>query len=210
VVNRLKIAIVKNQREITLRLSKKIGLMISIQTSRLTLRDFSQNDWLPVHSYASDPEVVRYMDWGPNSEEETKCFIKRAIAYRQEQPRRNYDLAIVLEAEDKTIGGCGFHVSSPDNKEGWIGYVLHRDYWGKGYATETAGALLAFGFEQHKLHRIFATCFPANAASAHVMEKIGMKREGRFREHRWVKNGWRDSYFYAILDYEWKALKQKK
>ena len=67
-----------------------------IQTARLVLRDFEEADWEAVHSYGSDLEVVRYMDWGPNTEEETKKFIQRAIAHQKEQPRRIYTLAIVL------------------------------------------------------------------------------------------------------------------
>lgn len=200
-------AIIKNQGA---QYAEEDGFMVPIQTERLVVRDFEEADWQAVHSYASDLEVVRYVDWGPNTEEETKNFIKRAVTYQKEQPRRHYDLATVLKAEDQIIGGSGFHVSDPDNREGWIGYVLNRHFWGKGYATETAKALLDFGFRQHKLHRIFATCYPANTASAHVLEKVGMKREGHLREHKWAKGGWRSSYLYAILDYEWKKLKSRK
>jgi ribosomal-protein-alanine N-acetyltransferase len=182
------------------------GIMEVIRTERLVLRDFEEADWEAVHSYGSDLEVVRYMDWGPNTEEETKKFIQRAIAHRKEQPRRIYTLAIVLKPENKLIGGCGIYVSNPENQEGWIGYCLNRNFWGQGYATETAKGLLKFGFDQLNLHRIFATCDPANIASAHVLEKIGMQREGHFREHKWAKGKWRDSLLYAVLDYEWKQL----
>jgi RimJ/RimL family protein N-acetyltransferase len=180
------------------------GLMEVIRTKRLVLRDFEETDWKAVYHYASDLEVVRYMDWGPNTEEETKSFIQRAITHQKEQPRRTYTLAIVLKSDNTLIGGCGIYVSNPDNKEGWIGYCLNRDFWGQGYATETAEALLKFGFDQLKLHRIFATCDPANIASASVLEKIGMKREGHLREHKWAKGKWHDSLLYALLDHEWK------
>lgn len=174
------------------------------RTKRLALRDFKETDWASIHKYASDPQVVRYMDWGPNTEEETKNFIRRAKAHLKEQPRRNYTLAIVLKQKNTLIGGCGIHVSNMGNREGWIGYCLNRNFWGKGYATETAKVLLRFGFDQLNLHRIFATCDPANIASAHVLEKIGMQLEGHLREHKWAKGKWRDSLLYAILDYGWK------
>ncbi len=174
------------------------------RTERLVLRDFEEADWASVHSYASDPEVVRYMDWGPNTEKESRSFVSRAIAFQEVRPRRNYDLAIVLKKKERLIGGCGIHVSSPNNREGWIGYCLNRDFWGKGYATETAKALLKFGFDQLNLHRIFATCDQANVISARVLKKMGMKREGCLREHKWAKGEWRDSLLYAILDYEWR------
>ncbi|MGA3191879.1 MAG: GNAT family N-acetyltransferase [Candidatus Bathyarchaeia archaeon] len=119
-------------------------------------------DWQSVHRYASDPEVVRYMSWGPNTEEETKGFIQRALAGQNERPRRNYTLAIVVRNENELIGSCSICVSNLDNREGWIGYCLNRCFWGKGYATETANALVDFGFDKLNLHRIFATCDPAN------------------------------------------------
>jgi ribosomal-protein-alanine N-acetyltransferase len=177
--------------------------MQAIQTERLTLREFREEDWKSAHDYASDPQVVRYMEWGPNTEEESKNFIQRALANQNEQPRKNFTLAIILKATNKLIGGCGIYVSNPANQEGYIGYVLNRKFWRQGYATEAAQALLKFGFNQLKLHRIFATCDPENIASAHVMEKIGMQQEGHIREHKWAKGKWRDSLLYAILDHEW-------
>lgn len=184
--------------------------MTIVTTKRLMLRDFAEADWKVAHDYASDTEVVRYMDWGPNREEETKNFVHRAIAHQHETPRLGYDLAIVLKSKNMIVGGCGIHVSNPDNREGWIGYVFNRNYWGKGYATETAEALLKFGFERLNLHRIFATCDPANIASARVLEKIGMKLEGRLQEHKWAKSKWRSSLLYAILDHEWKKSVTEK
>lgn len=181
-----------------------------IQTKRLRLRDFEKGDWKSVHDYASDPEVVRYVDFGPNTEEESKNFIQRTLAHQKEQPRNNFSLAIVLKAKNALIGGCGIYVSNPDNREGYIGYVLNRNFWGQGYATETARALVEFGFNQLKLHRIFATCDPQNVASAHVLEKIGMQLEGHFRENGWVKGKWRDSLVYAVLDHEWMRLRPGK
>lgn len=173
-----------------------------VRTERLVLRDFKETDWEAIHAYASDPEVVRYMDWGPNTEEETKNFIQRAIAHQKEQPRRTYTLAIVLKSDSRLIWGCGIEVSNPDNRQGWIGYCLNRNFWGQGYATETAKSLLEFGFNHLNLHRVFATCAPAKIASSQVLEKIGMQREGHLREHKWTKGKWRDSLVYTILDYE--------
>jgi len=179
-----------------------------IKTERLFLRNLEVNDWQAVNEYASDPEVVRYMNWGPNTEKETKEFIQRAMSTQKVKPRRIYSLAIVVEKEDRLIGSCGINVSNPENREGWLGYCLDRNFWGKGYGTEVARVLMDFGFTELTLHRIFATCDPGNTASAHVLEKSGMKREGCLREHKWSKGKWRDSYLYAILEHEWKPPKK--
>ena len=178
--------------------------MVEIQSKRILLREFRENDGEKVHSYASDPDVVRYMDWGPNTEEETRAFISRSISSQKEKPRRKYTLAITLKGENKPIGSCDVCMASSENKEGWIGYCLNRQFWNKGYATETAEALLKFGFQQLDLHRIFATVDPDNIASIHVLEKAGMKYEGHLREHKWSKGRWRDSLLYAMLENEWK------
>jgi ribosomal-protein-alanine N-acetyltransferase len=184
--------------------------MKAIVTKRLVLRDFEKADWRAVQDYASDPEVVRYVDFGPNTEEESRNFIQRALASQKGQPRNNFSLAVILKAKNALIGGCGIYVSNPANREGYIGYVLNRNFWKLGYATETVQALVKFGFKELKLHRIFATCDAENSASAHVMEKVGMQREAHFRENGWVKGKWRDSLLYAILEGESKKSKPSK
>src|SRR5215468_416143 len=130
---------------------------LPLTTPRLILRDFVGDDWFAVHAYAADPEVSRYMDWGPNSTSETRAYVEQVLVAQQEKPRRDFDLAITMRAHDRLIGGCGIHVSNPQIREGWIGYVLSRDCWGQGYASEAARALLSFGFGPLGLHRIFAT-----------------------------------------------------
>jgi RimJ/RimL family protein N-acetyltransferase len=173
--------------------------MIALKTERLLLREFRKDDWEAVHGYASDAQVVRFLAWGPSTEDETRDFIARQIAARAEEPRRHYGLAVTRAADNELIGSVGLNESSPDNREAWIGYCLARHCWGQGYATEAARAVIAFGFGELDLHRIFATCDVRNVASARVLEKAGMQREGRLREHKWQRGGWRDSYLYAIL-----------
>ncbi|XHH07774.1 MAG: GNAT family N-acetyltransferase [Candidatus Bathyarchaeia archaeon] len=175
-----------------------------VQTKRLDLRDFEESDWVAVHEYGSNPHVVRYMDWGPNTEEETHRFIQKSIGYQAESPRIHYPLAIVIREQNRLIGGCGVYVSNIESRIGWIGYCLNQQFWGQGYATETARSLLEFGFNNVNLHRIFAFCDPANVASAHVMEKIGMKYEGHFRDSVFSKGKWHDELYYAILEKDWK------
>ncbi|MBN1813150.1 MAG: GNAT family N-acetyltransferase [Anaerolineae bacterium] len=177
--------------------------MTTLETERLILREFEESDLQAIQEYASDPKVVRYMGWGPNSEEDTRAFLKRAFEQRSKQPRVEYGLAIILKTENRPIGSGGITIDNPDHKEAELGYCFNRRFWGQGYATEAARAFIAFGFEELGLHRIYATCDPANVASARVMEKIGMQREGHLREHRWRKGRWRDSYLYAILEQEW-------
>jgi len=80
-----------------------------------------------------------------------------------------------------------------------MGYAYHRDTWGHGYATEAARRIVRFGFENIGLHRICAYCDARNAASARVLEKAGMRREGHLREATRMRDGWGDEYVYAVL-----------
>ena len=103
------------------------------------------------------------------------------------------------------IGNCSLAVDEPRQRRAHIGYVLHPDYWRQGLATDAAGLLLALGFNQLGLHRIEATCDSRNVASARVLEKIGMSREGLRRQDLLLRDGWRDSLLFSILEDEWRT-----
>ena len=169
-----------------------------IKTKRLLLRDFQVDDWPAVHEYASDLDVVRYVEWGPNDETMTRAFIERVIATSLEEPRRDYQLAVYSIEAGTVIGAGCINVSNPSNREGWIGYCLNKRFWGGGIATEVAQALVTFGFGELGLHRIFATCDPLNLASAKVLQNAGMTYEGRFKSHKLVRGAWRDTAVYAV------------
>jgi ribosomal-protein-alanine N-acetyltransferase len=177
-------------------------VQLPLETERLVLREFVHGDLAAVHCYASDPEVVRYMSWGPNTEQDTRDAVRRWLEQRAEKARRNFTLAIVLRDGGQLIGACSIRVSDPEGGSAHIGYCLNREYWGRGYATEAARALVKFGFEQLGLHRIFAKCDTQNLASARVLENAGMLREGHLRQDRMLRGEWRDSYLYAVLEQE--------
>jgi [ribosomal protein S5]-alanine N-acetyltransferase len=179
--------------------------VIVINTGRLILRDFEAADWPAVHKYAMDAEVVRFQQWGPNSEAETREFINQVIAQRQAVPRLHYELAITLASSARLIGGCGIHITHLLNREGDLRCFLNSAYWNQGFAIETTRALLKFGFQSLKLHRLFATCAPANTYSERVLISAGMIKEGYIREHKLVKGHWRDSFLYSILEQEYQG-----
>jgi len=172
--------------------------MVQLKTRRLLIREFTLDDYEGAHAYGSDPEVTRYMEWGPNEPEDTRAFLRHAVEDQGTDPRLRYTLA-VEHPEDGVIGGCGVYIHSVQHKSASIGYCLNRLHWGRGYATEVAGKLIAYGFEALNMHRVTATCDPRNAASWRVMEHNGMAREGLLRHERLVRGEWRDSYLYSVL-----------
>jgi len=124
----------------------------TLQTERLILRDLREGDWRDAHEYASAPETVKYMPFGPNTKDETKAFINKTIDRRKESPRLFYDFAMVTKTDSKLIGSCSINITDLENKEAMIGYILNRKYWNQGYTTEAARKVAAFGFEQLGLH----------------------------------------------------------
>lgn len=169
------------------------------QGDRLVLREFAETDENAVHSYACDPVVTQFLEWGPNSIEDTRAFLRKAVGQVETPSRRAFDLAVVDIQSQAVIGGAALSVTNVEHRRGEIGYVLHPDVWSKGLATETARMLLRFGFDQLQLHRISATCHPDNHASARVLQKAGLVFEGRLRSHLFVRDAWRDSLLYAAI-----------
>lgn len=173
---------------------------------RVRLRDLTANDWPAVHAYSEQAAVTRYQPWGPNTPEQSRAFVEQAMAAGERTPRLTYVLAVTLAQSALLIGTATLTVHSAEHRQGEIGYALHADHWGHGYATEAARLLLDFGFAALALHRIVATCDPRNLASARVLQKLGMTHEGHHRETMRLRDGWRDSDLYSILEDEWRVL----
>jgi [ribosomal protein S5]-alanine N-acetyltransferase len=172
---------------------------MELRTQRLLLRPFQAGDHAAVHAFAADPQVVRWMDWGPNTPEETSIFLGISLQSENETPRTHYRFAVVRSADNALIGSAELHVESPEHRRGAMGYLIATPAQGQGFATEAARAVLTFGFEQAGLHRIAATCDPENAGSARVLEKIGMRREGHLRDYFRIRGEWRDRLTYAAI-----------
>lgn len=167
------------------------------------MREVQATDEEDIHEYASDPCVSRYDSWGPNTREMTHEVLARWLELQQRGPRDEINLAVELCAENKRIGSVRLHVTDSANRTAYIGYVINRRYWGQGYATEAARALLNLAFKDLDLHRVYATCDTRNIASWRVMEKLQMRRAAHFVRDVFQKGEWRDSYLYAILAEEW-------
>ena len=176
-----------------------------IETPRLYLRPLEASDWPLVLAYMSDVEVLRYLPWQPFTEEEVRAF----IAGPQDGDEADHGfpdrLAVVRKATGALVGHVSLEMFSPKYRTREMGYILHRDHQGKGYATEASRALMSYGFRMLNLHRVIATCDPRNSASFGVMEKLGMRREAHFRKDVQIRGEWSDEYFYAILKEEWEA-----
>lgn len=178
-------------------------MSIQLSTERIVLREFVKEDWIHVHRYAAQEIVCHYQPWGPNSEEESQAFVEEVLKAADQSPRCRYAFAVILNGE--MVGTGELNIEDTVNRVGEISYIVNPNFWGRGIASEVARLLIDYGFKEHQLHRIYATCDTRNIASAKVLEKVGMTKEGRMREDLLLRDGWRDSYLYSVLEHEWKG-----
>ncbi len=176
-------------------------LSLPIHTLRLTLRDFRASDFDTVFAYASDPEVTRFMFYGPRDTADTHDYLQRMLQSQTETPRLTWEFAVVRIEDGRLIGACDLTIE--DVLEADLGYILAREAWGQGYATEIARTLLRTGFEQLGLQRIFAICDIHHLASVRVLEKAGLRRETTLYGYKEAKGRSWDMYRYAMTYNEW-------
>jgi RimJ/RimL family protein N-acetyltransferase len=174
-----------------------------IKTARLVLREFVPEDWRAVLAYQRDPRYLRFYDdaWANRADDQVRAFVEMLIGYQQQAPRRKFQLAITLDGQ--LIGNCGIRRKDTNDWEADIGYELAPAHWGRGYATEAARAMVRIGFDDLHLHRVSAWCIADNVASARVLEKAGLRLEGRLRQNEFFQDRWWDTLLYAVLSDEW-------
>jgi RimJ/RimL family protein N-acetyltransferase len=180
-----------------------------IVTARLVLREFETDDWPAVLAYQRDPRYLKFYPWTDRTETEVRNFVQVFMDQQVEQPRRKFQLAITLPDDGRVIGNCGIRRKNGNDREADIGFELAPEYWGRGYATEAAIAIVDFGFRELRLHRISSWCIADNTASARVLERAGLRLEGRLRENEYFKGRWWDTLLYGLLESEWRNQETK-
>ena len=178
---------------------------MQLATDRLILREFVEDDWRAIHAIESQPDVVRYQTFHPRSEDDARVYVQGILVSARELPRTTYDLAVTFKDDDTLRGRVGLMRNPDELREAMLWFVIGPADAGKGYATEAAGAMLAYAFAELKLHRVYGDCDDRNVSSARVMEKLGMRREAHFIQNAWIKDEWCDSLNFAMLDHEWAA-----
>ena len=146
---------------------------VIIETDRLLLRNFTEDDAGLLYELNLDPEVIRYTH-DPIADAEHAKKILRDVILPQYVLYHHGRWAVHLKSDLEFIGWCGLKYLSETNEVD-LGYRFRKKFWGKGYATEGGLACIAYGFNQLNLRRIVARALPGNLASIRVLEKCGMK-----------------------------------
>jgi RimJ/RimL family protein N-acetyltransferase len=169
----------------------------SLSTPRLRLRAFCDSDAGEIRRLASAAEIAKGT-FVPHPYEDGMAEAWLDEQRRDWQEGRGVNFAIALAEDGRLMGSIGLKIE-PEHGRAELGYWIGVPFWGRGYCTEAARVVIEHGFEQCGLHRIFALPFPWNRASARVLEKVGMRYEGRLREHCTHSGERRDAEVWAIL-----------
>src|SRR5277367_1055690 len=150
----------------------------TLRTRRLILRPFTRDDipeLIPLIGAREVAATTRRIPY-PYTEADAEEFVTHGL------DKNEINLAIALLGSLRLVGGA---ILRPDmtHQHAELGYWIGVPHWGNGYATEAARELVRYGFEELRLHRIYASHTSSNPASGRILVKLGMKREGRMRGH---------------------------
>jgi RimJ/RimL family protein N-acetyltransferase len=176
-----------------------------LMTARLMLRPYRMDDFDALYDLRSRPDVMRYLYLGVHDRDQVRESLQAKIqAAVLKDEGGCLTPAVVLRETGTLIGDVMLRWISREHQQGEIGYVVHPDHAGKGYATEAAEVMLRLGFEELGLHRIVGHIDARNRASARVLERLGMRREAHFVQNEFIKGEWTDEIVYAMLHDRWR------
>lgn len=173
-----------------------------LETSRLYLREITDDDANDIFEYLSNDRVTRYLgkDSLTNIDEAYDIINKIKINYDE---RRGIRWGIIHKESKKLIGTIGYDAMHIKNKRADIGYDINSNYWRQGFATEAINKVLEFGFSKLDLNRIGAVVFPENIASLNLLQKIGFTKDGLLRQYIIQNNIARDTIVLSLLKKEY-------
>jgi ribosomal-protein-alanine N-acetyltransferase len=176
-----------------------LAMTISLETDRLLLRDIKPSDLDDYVDHMTPEYYWRDIAIEPLTPVMVAQLLKLFITSQSQDPRKDYFFAVVRKQSEEFIGSCGLRIRSFATSQAEIAYGVAARHAGNGFATEIGRALLRFSFDDLKLHRVYAQCWPENTASRRIMIKIGMREEGVFRDYVRARGEWWSSAQYAIL-----------
>lgn len=178
-------------------------MLPTLSTSRLCLRPFTLADAPALQRLANDPRIGDTTATLPHPY--GLHHAESWIAIHEDLYASGRAMPLAVTREGELLGTMGFATLSWTHQRAALAYWIGTAYWGRGYATEAAAALVAYGFADLKLQRIWAECFKRNLASARVLEKLGMRYEGCLRGEFKKHGVFEDMLRYGLLIDEWRA-----
>ncbi len=177
---------------------------LPIETDRLTLRRYVENDYDDLLKLQSNPDVTRFLLYDVRTPEQVKEALTGRLAdVPMDTDGQALTVAVVLRDTGQHLGEATLFLNSAEHRTGEIGYVFHPESHGHGYAAEATVELLRLGFEELGLHRIIARLDARNTGSVKLLERLGLRQEAHFVLNEYLKGEWTDELVYAMLYSEW-------
>ena len=170
-----------------------------LETGRLLLRPLEEGDLPHMQRYAVRPDFYRHIPIPEQTPESVAEFLHGRLERQRDPEIEGWTLAVVARTVGHIIGGVRIGVQNRAHRQADLGFSLDSDFRGHGFMSEAVTAVIAMGFDTLDLHRIWATADVDNVRSWQLMERVGIVREGRLRDDKWIRGRWRDSYLYATL-----------
>lgn len=171
----------------------------------VALRDFKLADEAAFAEIVGDDRVTTWLSFDSRSRDVAAHMLAGIIDRAKSPERTEYYFAVTDPCNDAQLIGFA-RLGLSGVRAGKVGYAIHADFWGRGYATDALWTLAGFAYTRLNLHRLTAAIGPENFASIAVVKKLGFTREGRLRDHVWTNGAWRDSELYSLLEPEYRAV----
>lgn len=172
------------------------SLFHGLKGENVYFKPLSTDDAVEIHSYASDEDVSRFIGWPlMKTLTETHDYIEEML--KRESAGTHLYASVVLKSTQEIIGTAMIFNFDHEAKHAEIGYVFHKNYWGKGYGTETTALMNDFAFDLLKLHKLHARVADANIGSIRVLEKNGFKLEGRIEDYFFIDGSYYDEMLFG-------------
>ncbi|RJP49394.1 MAG: N-acetyltransferase [Anaerolineaceae bacterium] len=179
-----------------------------LETERLLIRPFCDEDIEAFIAYRNDPDVARWQGWSvPYPREKAMEFLEEMKNKDPEEAGSWLQIAIIVKETGEFIGDCAFFIKKDETRTAHLGCTIMQKYWRKGYAVEATRRLMAYLFDDLHLRRLIADTDVENTGSWKTLEKLGFRREAHFVENIFFKGHYASEYHYAMLEREWQALK---
>jgi RimJ/RimL family protein N-acetyltransferase len=168
-----------------------------IETERLVLRVYEPTELDALHALRDHEPAVRWLYDDPSTLEDSRARLARRIGLTRFALTGD-GIGFAVDRDGVVVGDASLALTSAEHRQGELGYIVHPDHQGHGYATEAAAAVLDLAFDVFGLHRVVGRTEPRNVASARVLERLGMRREGLLVENELVKGEWQSEAIYAL------------
>ena len=166
-----------------------------------TLREFRPSDLDDYLAIVGDDRVTSWLSFDTRDRDQAAKTLTEFVERSARDDRPDYLLAVTRLHDDRMVGFV--RLGPTGVKAAHLGYAIHADHWGHGYATDASRTLLRFAFTSLGKHRVSAAIGPDNEASIAVVKRLGFSYEGRIRHHVFTNGNWRDSLLYSLLEHEY-------